>query len=139
MYGQPQEETDQRGPLTVHVVGCRPAKGATYSVSYVDYPVDAKELAQPDFTKKKLKEAVYGTVAKTRGKVPDLKEVKAEPHSGFEMKIADPDGGFHRVRMFQVKGRLYQITVQGPEEVVDSDDAVRFLDSFQFTEGKNAG
>lgn len=103
----------------------------SFTVSYVDASEEvAKRPAGPRL--EKVRDAVKGE----KGKVLDDKEVTLtlgeEKFPGRDVLLETPNG-FLRNRMVIVGRRLYQVMVQGSKEVVTSDTADKFINSFELT------
>lgn len=104
----------------------------TFTVSYVDA---SEEVAKrpPGPRLEKVRDAIKGD----KGTVLDDKEITValgdEKFPGRDVLIETP-AGFLRNRIVIVERRLYQVMVQGgSKEVVTSETADKFLNSFELT------
>jgi hypothetical protein len=71
-------------------------------------------------------------VSRTGGKAESSKgfEFGKEKYPGREI-VADKDGAKARARLIIAGKRIYILTVGGPKDFATSDDATKFLDSFE--------
>jgi len=81
-------------------------------------------------------EAVQGELG---GALLSQRRVQLGEHLGVEFAIEIPGVGVYRSRLFAVGQRLYQVTVLGPVEVVESEQSQAFLDSFQLRQTRFCG
>jgi hypothetical protein len=73
-----------------------------------------------------------------QGKVLADKAIELAGHPGHEFKISVPNlKAEYRSRVYIVGDRLYQVTILGSREVVDSKEADAYLSSFKLVEPKN--
>jgi tetratricopeptide (TPR) repeat protein len=94
---------------------------ATYLVSYFDLPTD-KHLT--------FDTGIDAYAAAKSGSVKSKKSYEFELYPGREAVVALPDGSFSRLRILTVNRRWYQIGIEGTADVINNDDASRFLNSF---------
>jgi hypothetical protein len=95
-----------------------------------------------------LKKADAETVAKAldnsrkaaeqalKGKLLGEKKVTLGKHPGLEFQIESAQLGVYRSRVYIADGRMYQITVMGPRDVVTSKTADDYLQSFKLLDRK---
>jgi hypothetical protein len=101
------------------------ARDAEYLVGYVDL----KDSDEPD----RVLDDVASTAATSmKGKVEDEKKVTLDgKYRGRDMRIPMPNRkGMVRMRLYLVGKRLYQVTVAGKVDFVDTPTPSRFLESF---------
>ena len=74
-----------------------------------------------------------GSIARSGGKLIRDKDIKLGKYEGREVVTeAGKGAGFVRARVFIANGRQYSAMVAGKKETdVESEDALRFLDSFR--------
>ena len=106
---------------------------AQYIVAVMDLPETASENEEK--LQERLDTARDLTVHNTKGKL--LKETRiklANKHFGREIAIELPDNqGVARQRFYFADGRMYQIVIIGPPNVVNAAAASKFLDSLVVT------
>ena len=104
--------------------------GVTYVVGVSEF---SKEyLSQPK--KKIFDNARDGSIARSGGKLVREKDIKQGKLEGREVvnAVGGKDGGVVRARIFVANDRQYSAMVAGKNEAdVDSEEALRFLDSFK--------
>jgi hypothetical protein len=113
--------------LTIDTVELR--AGTSFMVTFVDASDEiAKQPAGPRLDK--VRDGNKGT----DGKVLEEKDltVGIEKYPARDVLIEKRDGCI-RNRIVIAGNRLYQVTVQGPKDVVTSASADRFFDSFEVT------
>jgi hypothetical protein len=122
-------KTDKGTTLKVTVDSVELRGGTSFAVTFADAPDEvAKQPAGPRLDK--VRDANKGTT----GKVLNDKDltVGAEKYPARDVLIEKPDGCV-RNRIVIAGNRLYQVTVQGPKDVVTSPSADRFFESFEVT------
>ena len=112
------------------------ATSAYYIVDYTDFPLVLEQ--EPGKLNQTFNSIRDGAVANAQGKVLSESDLRLEGHPGRELKIAIPDGGIIRVRMYAVGQRIYQTAVTTPKELkapdggrFDEARALKFLDSLK--------
>jgi hypothetical protein len=128
--GKPAEKDQPTPAGTLHALQVRGPSG-DWTVSWIDLPAEAKPPtaeARLDAIRKSLAERLRGTVV-TQKKVELEKK-----HPGRDLVLdLGPGRGLLRTRVFLAGNRLYQLTVQGAKEQVESPAAQKVLDSFTLT------
>ena len=106
-----------------------------YMVNHYDAPGPVPQDA--DFAQKALSEDIKGMFsAKAKGTVQSQKNIKLQgQYHGIEYvgTITSPRTMDIRGRIYLVGSRVYNTTVMGSTEKVNSENANKFLDSFQAT------
>jgi hypothetical protein len=133
--GRSSEE--QPPPVTVYY---HEDKDGTYLVSA--YPVSGRTGEPSRNDDERLHEA--SNAIREHFKIPDghWSEMPIQRRSaGLEISYNLPqdDKQYARTRLFLVEGTLYNLTVVGKETWVKSDDARKFLDSFELKTIPEAG
>jgi len=108
------------------------ADGA-YLVSINEMPFDVADL-EADEIQTRLKAARDGAVTASKAKLISDRKIKlGNKHPGLELRatIKQPAEGLIRQRIYLVGNKMYQIMVLGKEEVADSDEATKFLNSLE--------
>lgn len=100
-----------------------------YLVAFQEVPGMAK--AGPDLVKKSLENGRDAAVASFKGKLLASKEIKLGDYPGLEFQIEVPGLGVYRSRIYQVRDRLYQVTIMGPKELATGKMADQIFDSFK--------
>jgi hypothetical protein len=80
---------------------------------------------------KHLDNARDGAVASSKGKLIREKSLLLDTHPGRELYIEVEGKAIVLMRMYAVKHRLYQVVVVGSADLVTSQSAAKFLDSFK--------
>lgn len=123
VYGTPKTDRVQE---PYHQIAFAPEKNVVYSVTYNDLLGET--------AKKSITEIGAALVGNLKGKLLEGKEVTQHSQEGRELLVEVPDEGFHRIRIFKVGDRYYQVEVSAPtKEAVTSEDANKFFDSFKIT------
>ncbi len=133
--GEPAEDKNTVdtpvGPIAYSAVSLTAQEGEstkTYAVSYEEIPEQMQELPANE-----LLTQTFQTFATVKGfQVEQTTPIDLGGTAGVELTAAMGELRA-RVRVFVAEKRSYQVLVSGTQEQVDSDDAKRFLDSFQFT------
>ncbi|MDY3553645.1 hypothetical protein R5W24_002748 [Gemmata sp. JC717] len=103
----------------------------SFAVSHIDASEEVSKRP-PGPRLEKVRDAVKGE----NGKVLEDKEVTLSlgdaKFTGRDVVLETPNG-FLRNRMVIVERRLYQVMVQGSKEVVTSETADKFINSFELT------
>jgi hypothetical protein len=104
---------------------------AEWTVSWVELPAEVK----PPASEARL-DAIRDRLAlRLQGRVVQEKKVrlgKKDPGRDILLDLG-PSRGRLRTRVFLAGGRLYQVTVQGSKEAVESPQAEKVFDSFTLT------
>jgi hypothetical protein len=127
MPGEPIE-TKRDGVVTYSVN--REKESVTYSVSYIDFPVD------PAAEKNGIRDAFTGIkdgIQEEGGKILVEKTVSLKEHTGQELRVAMPDGALTRVRSYIVGKRLYLVMASTKNERSLLKSLEGFLNSFRLT------
>jgi tetratricopeptide (TPR) repeat protein len=95
---------------------------AMYMVSYVDVPKDS------DLT---LDRSATAYAIGRQGKITSQKKIRVGDHRGLELTVSLPNDKTSRVRLIEIGKRRFQIFVDGPSDVTNSEQATAFLDSFK--------
>jgi hypothetical protein len=102
---------------------------AVYLVGYSDYPDSIIEVKTPD---ELLQFATEGAIKNLKGEVKKDTEISLGKHPGREVVIVIPKvENEHRLRLYLVGKRLYQLSVFIPEGQVVEADPERFFNSFR--------
>lgn len=103
--------------------------GASFVVSYVDYPTGA--LAQKSLDQA-FQDIIDGTVGNVQGALRTASPIALGGTTGREVLIDVPaqNVAVHE-RIFLVGDRLYQVMYGGPKGTESAKDAMAFLDSFK--------
>lgn len=126
------------GKVPFHMLLCV-SPTITYSVSYVDYPI---ELNSPDLVKKALDSAREGSLARVATEKPhiiDESNISVDGHPGRFLQVELKGDAMIRMRYFSAVNRLYVFGAGTPKkkpEVVDATNdyetlATNFMDSFK--------
>ncbi len=130
--GTPKEDTQSAptaiGPIAVHFFTVESPEGMM-AVAYSDFPA---ELIRRGNVDKMLDGARDGAVANVGGKLVEEKKAGLWDAPGRELLVKVKDSAFCRCRLYLVKNRLYQVHVLGNRERVESPEADKFFNSFEF-------
>ncbi len=131
MVGTPRQ-TENAG---FHTVACAPQKGVVYQVTYGDKPVDKEFQGKPDGVEKYLYRTCEVLVGKLGGRLTEGKKIALGDIPGYEItvEVEAPEPGVHRIRVYQSGDRYYQVEAFAPKDVVTSEQANKFFDSFKIT------
>jgi hypothetical protein len=108
------------------------AKGI-YQMSYSNLGA-AVNLDDKAAVKKVLDGARDGGVKSLKGKLLTEKDITLGKYPGRAFEMKSETYGLYRTRVYLSKTKLYQVTVFGTKEFVDSDEAKKFLDSLKILE-----
>lgn len=100
-----------------------------YIASYVDYPTSVTKNAAPDVI---LTQVRNGSAAGNTWR--DEKKLQLGRSEGREYVVMRSDGGVVVTRAYWVRGRLYQLVVDGKQGVEQAADTRRFLESFSLVQ-----
>ena len=104
----------------------------TYIVGISEF--DKEYMSQSN--KQIFDNARNGSLARSGGKLIREKDIKLGKFEGREVvnAVGGKDGGVVIARIFVANGRQYSVMIAGKkQEDVESEDALRFLDSFKIT------
>jgi hypothetical protein len=131
MPGTPKEKDGGKGPGSTSML-LATKEALVFLVSYTEVP----DLAGS--TKEGIKAALDkfrdSTAAQLKGKLVREKEHKLGSAPGRDFLFEAPGIGLYRARAFVAGGRLYQVVLAGPKDLVQGKDSERFLDSFKLSE-----
>jgi hypothetical protein len=125
MPGEPIE-TARDGVVTYSVN--REKESVTYTVSYIDFPVD------PSAEKNGVRDAFTGIkdgIQEEGGKILNEKTVSLKEYTGQELRVSMPDGALTRVRSYIVGKRLYLVMTSTKNERSLLKSLEGFLNSFR--------
>ena len=130
--GTPQPKTQTVftaiGNVTAFMYMVDSSDGAV-GVMYADYP---PALVQQGDVTKMLDGARDGAIANVKGKLVEESRSSLQGAPGREYLIQIKESAFCRSRIYLVKNRLYIVQALGSKQQVQSREAERFLDSFEF-------
>lgn len=136
--GTPQEETQKVkiGEHEVPVVILKFSALAGYAVMYLDSPVE--HHLNKEATLKLLDSAAKQGAQMFQATTLEQKEITLDNYPGLSVMLRLPDNLNMRLRVYAVRGRLYQLMITTPPEQGATDDqrrfyeatANKFLDSF---------
>jgi hypothetical protein len=73
-------------------------------------------------------------------KLLEKKEVKLDgKYPGLEFRLEVPSVGIYRSRLYVVKDTLYQVSVLGPMEAAEAEEADKVLNSFKLLPAEKSG
>src|SRR5439155_3293297 len=116
------------GAVTANMVVLDSSDGAV-GVMYADYPWT---LIQQGNVDKMLDGARDGAVANVNGRLVEEKPISLLDAPGREYLIQIKETAFCRSRIYLVKNRLYIVQALGSKKRVQSKEAEKFLNSFEF-------
>lgn len=96
-----------------------------YVASYVDYPASVTKNAAADVI---LTQVRNGSAAGNTWR--DEKKLQLGRSEGREYTVVQASGNVAITRVYWVRGRLYQLVVEGKPGVEQAPDTRRFLESF---------
>lgn len=96
----------------------------TYLASYFDFPADGVLT---------LDTAAAAFALGSKGKLSSKKPIRLGDNPGLEIVVQLPDENIQRARLYEVGQRRFQIVISGPKELVNSEQATHFLDSFKLS------
>lgn len=103
--------------------------GASFVVSYVDYPAGSLGQKPPD---QAFQDIIDGTVGNVQGTLRSADPISLGGTAGREVLIDVPEQNVAvHERIFLVGDRLYQVMYGGPKGTESAKDATAFLDSFK--------
>jgi hypothetical protein len=137
--GTPTEETHSVstpiGDIAFHVFGKETRQGA-FAVAYSDFPLS---LVQNADVSRMLDGGRDGAVANVKGRLEKESKIKQNGAPGRELLIYIKDTVYCRCQVFLARNRLYQVHVLGTKEQVQSQEATKFFNLFDFySEGRVA-
>ena len=98
---------------------------AAYQVSYISYPRRIGQSAATDVLLDNFRNKMAaGSTYRSE------KQLTLGPFSGREFVVVEANGRHTAVRLYWVRGRLYQLMVTGGAGIENNPDARRFLESF---------
>lgn len=126
------------GKLAFHMLMCV-SDSVTYSVSYVDYPLD---LDTPDLVKKALDSSREGSLKRVATEDPRIikeADISLDGHPGRFLQVELKGDAMVRMRYFLVANRVYVVGAgtpkkkpQGVNATIDYETlATSFMDSFK--------
>ena len=131
MPGTPSYEkknsTTVLGPIDMHMFTLNIKRDAAYLIMYSDYP-EIVTRAKPDDL---LDGGRDGALANTKGRLISEQNMSLDGFPGREIVIEVPGKGLMKLRAFMVRRRLFQIIAVGTKEMVEHEDAGRYLTSFR--------
>jgi hypothetical protein len=107
---------------------CAPDPKTVYLV--LDREMRAMANATPAAKKKILEAGRQSAEQVLMGKLLSEKEITLDKYPGLEFQIESKDG-VYRARAYIVDGRMYQVSLTAPKEVVNSKAADEYLGSFK--------
>jgi hypothetical protein len=134
MPGAPREETRETKSGQLHLYTAEFSHGA-YSVQWIDLP-GARDEGE-EALKKRLNAERDAGVKEVSGKIVKDDEITLDgkyPGRDFTADVPSVGGqsGQMRVRLYLVRGRLFQIMVVGKKSFLESAEVGKFFDSFTF-------
>ncbi|MCA0246298.1 MAG: hypothetical protein LCH93_06730 [Proteobacteria bacterium] len=99
--------------------------GVAYVASYVDYPASVTRNAAADAI---LTQVRNGAAAGNSWR--DEKKLQLGRSEGRQFTVVQAGGNVSVARIYWVRGRLYQLVVEGPPGIEQAADTRRFLESF---------
>jgi len=99
--------------------------GVAYVASWVDYPASVTRNAAADAI---LTQVRNGAAAGNSWR--DEKKLLLGRSEGRQFTVVQAGGNVSVARIYWVRGRLYQLVVEGPPGVEQAADTRRFLESF---------
>ncbi len=96
----------------------------TYLASYFDFPLDGVLT---------LEKSAAAYALGRKGKITSQKNITLGSNPGREIVVQLSDNNISRVRLVEVGQRRFQIVVEGPANLVNSDQATGFLNSFKLS------
>jgi hypothetical protein len=133
--GTPSRQTESAptpiGSLEFYHYSIETSDGA-HSVAYCDFPAS---LVQNGNLSRMLDGAREGALSKVQGQL--LKETKISLNGcrGREFLIKIKEDAFCRAQIFLARNRMYVVQFLGNRQRVDSKDAEKFFDAFDFDLG----
>lgn len=100
-----------------------------YIASYVDYPASVTKNAAADVI---LTQVRNGSAAGNSWR--DEKKLQLGRSEGREYTVVQASGNVAVTRIYWVRGRLYQLVVDGKQGIEKADDTRRFLESFSLVQ-----
>jgi TonB family protein len=139
--GTPEEETQKLlvGAREVPLRLFRFDALANYAVMCLDMP--AEQTVNAEATRKLLEASTRQAFQQFQARPLERKEITIDGHPGLSAKLRLPEGLVMRLRVYAVRGRLYQLMITTPPEQGATADqrrfyeatASKFLDSFTLT------
>ncbi len=107
----------------------RAKESVTYTVSYIDFPVNPMQEAN-GFTEAFM--GIKAGIVEEGGKIQQEQAIELKGRfPGKEWRVAMPDGALTRVRSYIVGKRLYLVMVSTSNETALKQSLQGFLDSFR--------
>jgi hypothetical protein len=97
----------------------------SYIASYVDYPASVTKGAAADVILNQVRKG-----AATGNTVRDEKKLQLGRSEGREYTVVQSNGNVAVTRIYWVRGRLYQLVVDGAASVEKAPETRKFLESF---------
>jgi hypothetical protein len=110
---------------------CAPDPKTVYLV--LEREMRALANAGPEAAKKTLEAGCKSAEEVLKGKLISKEPITLGKHPGLEFRIESKDG-VYRARAYIVNGRMYQVTLTAPKDVVNSKAADEYLGSFKLRE-----
>jgi hypothetical protein len=130
MPGEPRELKIPTGGVGDTFIRMVEKGNNAWAVTYLDVP--GMDKAPKDVITQALVNGRDGAAKSTNGKLLSDRDIKLGEHPGKEFELELPGGMLrYRSRVYIVSGRLYQMVVTGPRDVVQGREADRFLESFK--------
>jgi hypothetical protein len=98
------------------------AADAAYLVAYFDLPAGFALT---------LDRSASAYAMGRKGKIATQKRIRVGGNPGLEFTVKLPNNKISRVRLIEAGQRRFQVVVEGSSEVIDSEKANGFLDSFK--------
>jgi hypothetical protein len=125
MPGEPQGGQSQN---VQYVTVERPRESITYTVSYVDFPVNPKD--QPEGVKQAFS-GVKAGIVEANAEVTAERDLELRGYPGQDMRVVQPNGLVTRFRAYVVDKRMYIVMAQTKNEKNLGKSIEGFLNSFQ--------
>jgi hypothetical protein len=91
----------------------------------------ALKNASPETVNMALENGRKAAEQSLKGKLLNEKKLTLGKYPGLEFQIESAKLGVYRSRVYIVDGRMYQVTVMGPKDVVTSKTADEYMQSFK--------
>jgi len=131
MPGTPSYEkknsTTALGPIDMHMFTLNIKRDAAYLIMYSDYPEIVTRAKPEDL----LDGGRDGALSNTKGKLVGEQNMSLDGFPGREIVVEVPGKGLLKLRVFLVGRRLFQVMAVGTREMVEHEDASKYLTSFR--------
>lgn len=105
---------------------------AVYIAAYTPLPMPVD--LDGELPKQMLRDSQSSMEKSLNGKVLSSKEVKhADKYPARDIQVEAPGIGIYKTRVIVTENRLFQVTVLGPKDFVESANVKRFFGSFKIT------